>query len=44
MVIIIQLQMLIPSKCPGATDKTVVTSASEPSPAKQKQEADTLLR
>lgn len=36
--------MLIPSKCPGAADKAKVRSASEPSPAHQKQETDTILR
>lgn len=36
-----QLQVLIPSKCPGVVDKVKVTSASEPSVAKQKKEMDT---
>lgn len=35
-----QLQVLIPSKCPGVVDKVKVTSASEPSAAKQKKEMD----
>ncbi|XP_071059247.1 extended synaptotagmin-1 [Pseudochaenichthys georgianus] len=39
-----ELKMLIPSKCPGAVDKAKVTTTSDPSPAKQKQEADTVLR
>ncbi|TMS19121.1 Extended synaptotagmin-1 [Larimichthys crocea] len=39
-----ELKMLIPSKCPGATDKAKVTSVSDPSPAPQKQETDTVLR
>ncbi|XP_070814793.1 extended synaptotagmin-1 [Chaetodon trifascialis] len=39
-----ELKMLIPSKCPGATDKVKVTSASDPSPARQKQETDTVVR
>ncbi|XP_031177387.1 extended synaptotagmin-1 isoform X1 [Sander lucioperca] len=39
-----ELKMLIPSKCPGATDKAKVTSASDPSPAQKKQEIDTVLR
>ncbi|XP_019132279.2 extended synaptotagmin-1 [Larimichthys crocea] len=39
-----ELKMLIPSKCPGATDKVKVTSVSDPSPAPQKQETDTVLR
>lgn len=42
--IVLILQMLIPSKCPGATDKAKVTSVSGPSPAQPKQEADTALR
>ncbi|XP_028261685.1 extended synaptotagmin-1-like isoform X2 [Parambassis ranga] len=40
----IELKMLIPSQCPGATDKAKVTSVSGPSPAQPKQEADTALR
>ncbi|XP_042355860.1 extended synaptotagmin-1 [Plectropomus leopardus] len=39
-----ELKMLIPTKCPGATDKAKLTSVSDPSPAQQKQEADTVLR
>ncbi|XP_076612847.1 uncharacterized protein LOC143336510 [Chaetodon auriga] len=39
-----ELKMLIPSKCPGATDKVKVTSASDSSPARQKQETDTVVR
>ncbi|XP_026162943.1 extended synaptotagmin-1-like [Mastacembelus armatus] len=39
-----ELKMLIPSKCPGATDKTKVTSASDPSPAQQKLETATELK
>ncbi|XP_075966458.1 uncharacterized protein LOC142970246 [Anarhichas minor] len=39
-----ELKMLIPSKCPGTTDKAIVTSASGPSPAPRKQEIDTVLR
>ncbi|KAM6947937.1 extended synaptotagmin-1 [Lycodopsis pacificus] len=39
-----ELKMLIPSKCPGTTDKSIVTSASDPSPAPRKQEMDTVLR
>ncbi|XP_031701813.1 extended synaptotagmin-1 [Anarrhichthys ocellatus] len=39
-----ELKMLIPSKCPGTTDKAIVTSASDPSPAPRKQEIDTVLR
>ncbi|KAK5933821.1 hypothetical protein CgunFtcFv8_014272 [Champsocephalus gunnari] len=39
-----ELKMLIPSKCPGAVDEAKVTTTSDPSPAKQKQEADTVLR
>ncbi|KAK5872293.1 hypothetical protein PBY51_013008 [Eleginops maclovinus] len=39
-----ELKMLIPSKCPGAVDKAKVTTTSDPSPSKQKQEADTVLR
>lgn len=39
-----QLQTLIPSKCPGAPDKVKVTSMSDPSPARQKQEMDTVVR
>uniref|UniRef100_A0A3Q1GCX7 Extended synaptotagmin-1-like n=1 Tax=Acanthochromis polyacanthus TaxID=80966 RepID=A0A3Q1GCX7_9TELE len=35
-----ELKMLIPSKCPGATEKAKVTSMSDPSPAQRKQEAD----
>nr|XP_040060022.1 extended synaptotagmin-1 [Gasterosteus aculeatus aculeatus] len=40
----VELKMLIPHKCPGTTDKVVVTSASDPSPASRKQEIDTVLR
>ncbi|XP_033482197.2 uncharacterized protein esyt1b [Epinephelus lanceolatus] len=39
-----ELKMLIPSKCPGASDKAKVTSASDLSPAQRKQESDTVLR
>lgn len=39
-----ELKMLIPSKCPAATDKAKVTSVSDPSPAPRKQEIDTVLR
>ncbi|XP_044078065.1 extended synaptotagmin-1 [Siniperca chuatsi] len=39
-----ELKMLIPSKCPGAADKAMVTSVSDPSPAQQKQETDIVLR
>ncbi|TNN81342.1 Extended synaptotagmin-1 [Liparis tanakae] len=39
-----ELKLLIPNKCPGATDKAVITSASEPSPDLRKQEIDTVLR
>ncbi|XP_026202787.1 extended synaptotagmin-1 [Anabas testudineus] len=39
-----ELKMLIPSKCPGATDKAKVISASGPSPAVQKQETGTVQR
>ncbi|XP_056293820.1 extended synaptotagmin-1 isoform X2 [Pseudoliparis swirei] len=39
-----ELKMLIPSKCPGTTDKAIITSASEPSPDLRKQEIDTVLR
>ncbi|KAM7401977.1 hypothetical protein PAMP_017254 [Pampus punctatissimus] len=39
-----ELKMLIPSKCPGATDKAKVASASEPSTDQQKHEADPVLR
>ncbi|XP_022073535.2 extended synaptotagmin-1 [Acanthochromis polyacanthus] len=39
-----ELKMLIPSKCPGATEKAKVTSMSDPSPAQRKQEADKVLR
>ncbi|XP_041808275.1 extended synaptotagmin-1 [Chelmon rostratus] len=39
-----ELKTLIPSKCPGAPDKVKVTSMSDPSPARQKQEMDTVVR
>nr|XP_046239959.1 extended synaptotagmin-1 isoform X1 [Scatophagus argus] len=39
-----ELKMLIPSKCPGATDKAKVTSVPDSSPAQRKQETDTVLR
>lgn len=39
-----QLQMLIPSKCPGVVDEVKVTSGPEPSAAQQKQEANTQHR
>ncbi|XP_034536870.1 extended synaptotagmin-1 isoform X2 [Notolabrus celidotus] len=39
-----ELKMLIPSKCPIATDKPKVVSAADPPPAPQKQETDTVLR
>uniref|UniRef100_UPI0037E780EC extended synaptotagmin-1 isoform X2 n=1 Tax=Semicossyphus pulcher TaxID=241346 RepID=UPI0037E780EC len=39
-----ELKMLIPSKCPGAPDKAKVPAASDPPPAPQNQEADTLLK
>ncbi|XP_051270308.1 extended synaptotagmin-1 isoform X1 [Dicentrarchus labrax] len=39
-----ELKTLIPTKCPGATDKAKVTSAPDPSPAQRKQETDTVLR
>ncbi|XP_054473264.1 extended synaptotagmin-1 [Anoplopoma fimbria] len=39
-----ELKMLIPSKCPGATDKAIVTSSSDHSPAPRKQEIDTVLK
>lgn len=44
MIISTQPQMLIPSKCPGATDKAKLTSVSDPSSAQRKQETDTVLR
>ncbi|XP_060926108.1 extended synaptotagmin-1 isoform X2 [Limanda limanda] len=39
-----ELKMLIPTKCPGATDKAKFTSASDPSPAQRKPENKTVLR
>ncbi|CAB1459328.1 unnamed protein product [Pleuronectes platessa] len=39
-----ELKMLIPTKCPGATDKAKFTSASDPSPAQRKPEIETVLR
>ncbi|XP_040889908.1 extended synaptotagmin-1 isoform X2 [Toxotes jaculatrix] len=39
-----ELKMLIPSKCPGATEKAKVTSATDPTPAQRKQETDTVQR
>ncbi|XP_050930737.1 extended synaptotagmin-1 isoform X2 [Lates calcarifer] len=39
-----ELKILIPSKCPGATDEAKVISASDPSPARPKQETDPVLR
>ncbi|KAI3370182.1 hypothetical protein L3Q82_024968 [Scortum barcoo] len=39
-----ELKMLIPSKCPVATDKAKITSASDPTPAQPKKETDTVLR
>uniref|UniRef100_A0A1A8FVB5 Extended synaptotagmin-like protein 1b n=1 Tax=Nothobranchius korthausae TaxID=1143690 RepID=A0A1A8FVB5_9TELE len=39
-----ELKMLIPTKCPGSTEKTKVTTASDPVPARPKQEKDTVLR
>lgn len=39
-----ELKLLIPSKCPGATDKAKVTSVSDPSPAQWKPVTDTVLR
>ncbi|XP_017271509.1 extended synaptotagmin-1 [Kryptolebias marmoratus] len=39
-----ELKMLIPTKCPGAPEKAKVTAASDPAPAKRKQETDTVLR
>ncbi|XP_022601257.1 extended synaptotagmin-1-like [Seriola dumerili] len=39
-----ELKMLIPSKCPGATNKAKVISASDPSPAQPKPETETVLR
>ncbi|XP_062271705.1 extended synaptotagmin-1 [Scomber scombrus] len=38
------LKMLIPSKCPGATDKVKVKSASDPIPERQQHEAEPMLR
>nr|XP_019941983.1 PREDICTED: extended synaptotagmin-1-like [Paralichthys olivaceus] len=39
-----ELKLLIPTKCPGAIDKAMVTSASDPSPAQRKPETETVLR
>ncbi|XP_034724939.1 extended synaptotagmin-1 isoform X2 [Etheostoma cragini] len=39
-----ELKLLIPSKCLGATDKAMVTSASDPPPAQKKQDIDTVKR
>ncbi|XP_037535813.1 extended synaptotagmin-1 [Nematolebias whitei] len=39
-----ELKMLIPSKCPGATEKAKITAASDPAAAKRHQETDTVLR
>ncbi|XP_029907238.1 extended synaptotagmin-1 isoform X2 [Myripristis murdjan] len=39
-----ELKMLIPTKCPGATEKAKPSSASEPSPARQKLETDRVQR
>nr|XP_015815114.2 extended synaptotagmin-1 [Nothobranchius furzeri] len=39
-----ELKMLIPTKCPGSTEKTKVPTASDPVPARPKQEKDTVLR
>ncbi|XP_041835986.1 extended synaptotagmin-1 isoform X1 [Melanotaenia boesemani] len=39
-----ELKLLIPSKCPGATEKAKVTVASDPAPAKHPQETGKVLK
>ncbi|XP_067443672.1 extended synaptotagmin-1 [Thunnus thynnus] len=39
-----ELKMLIPSKCPGAPEKAMVTSASDTFPDRKQHEADPMLR
>ncbi|XP_007566125.1 extended synaptotagmin-1-like [Poecilia formosa] len=38
-----ELKMLVPTKCPLATEKTKVSVASDPTPAKHQPETDTIL-
>ncbi|XP_023181320.1 extended synaptotagmin-1 [Xiphophorus maculatus] len=39
-----ELKMLVPTKCPVATEKTKVSVVSDPTPAKRRPETDTILR
>ncbi|XP_061583523.1 extended synaptotagmin-1 isoform X2 [Cololabis saira] len=39
-----ELKMLIPSKCPGTTEKPKVTPVSDPPPYTRQQETDTIVR